>query len=159
MQGRTKTLAVELGRFGIIANAIGSGFIATEMTATAARRGVSFADYQATRAAEIPVRRAGQPEDIANATAFLASEEALFVSGQVSYVAGGKLRVCAASPSRTVLRTTGCPRWVPTEHPVGGACRPETSGWWITTSGHVAGGSLAAGSSPAHQPLGRASHR
>src|SRR5882757_7607031 len=66
MQGRTKTLAVELGRFGIIANAIGSGFIATEMTATAARRGVSIADYQATRAAEIPVRRVGQPEDIAN---------------------------------------------------------------------------------------------
>jgi 3-oxoacyl-[acyl-carrier protein] reductase len=90
MQGLTKTLAIELGRFGVTANAIAPGFIATEMTAaTAARLGVSFADYQATRAAEIPVRRVGQPEDIANVTAFLVSDEASFVSGQVIYVAGG----------------------------------------------------------------------
>ena len=90
MQGLTKTLAIELGRFGVTANAIAPGFIATEMTAaTATRLGMSFTDYQATRAAEIPVRRVGQPADIANVTAFLVSDEASFVSGQVIYVAGG----------------------------------------------------------------------
>lgn len=90
MQGLTKTLAIELGRFGITANAIAPGFIATDMTAaTAERLGMSFAEYQAARAAEIPVRRVGRPEDIANVTSFLVSEEASFVSGQVIYVAGG----------------------------------------------------------------------
>jgi 3-oxoacyl-[acyl-carrier protein] reductase len=90
MQGFTKTLAIELGRFGVTVNAVAPGFIATEMTAaTAERLGISFADYQAARAAEIPVRRVGRPEDIANVTAFLVSEEASFVSGQVIYVAGG----------------------------------------------------------------------
>jgi 3-oxoacyl-[acyl-carrier protein] reductase len=90
MQGLTKTLAIELGRFGVTVNAIAPGFIATEMTAATARRlGVSFAEYQAARAEQIPVRRVGQPEDIANVAAFLASDDASFVSGQVIYVAGG----------------------------------------------------------------------
>jgi len=92
MQGFTKTLAIELGPFGITANAVAPGFIATDMTAaTAARVGMSFEDFQAAAAARIPVRRPGQPTDVANTISFLVSEGASFVSGQVIYVAGGPL--------------------------------------------------------------------
>jgi 3-oxoacyl-[acyl-carrier protein] reductase len=92
LQGFTKTLAIELGQFGITVNAIAPGFIVTDMTATtAARIGVDFADFQKAAAERIPVRRVGQPEDIANLASFLASEGAGFVSGQVIYVAGGPL--------------------------------------------------------------------
>lgn len=90
MQGFTKTLAIELGRFGITANAIAPGFIETEMTAaTAERMGIGFDELKRSAAAEIPVARVGRPEDIANTASFLASEGAGFVSGQVIYVAGG----------------------------------------------------------------------
>jgi 3-oxoacyl-[acyl-carrier protein] reductase len=90
LQGFTKTLAIELGKFGVTANAIAPGFIQTEMTkATAERLGVPFEDFIAYSAKEIPVQRVGQPEDIAAVAAFLTSEEAGFVSGQVIYVAGG----------------------------------------------------------------------
>ncbi|MGF7121684.1 3-oxoacyl-ACP reductase FabG [Rhodococcus sp. TAF43] len=90
MQGLTKTLAFELGPFGVTANAIAPGFIVTEMTAaTAERMGVSFDDFKAGVAAETPVRRVGLPEDIAHTASFLVSEGAGFVSGQVIYVAGG----------------------------------------------------------------------
>jgi len=90
MQGFTKTLAIELGRFGVTVNAIAPGFIVTDMTAqTAERLGVSFEDFQAARAAETPVPRVGTPEDIAHAVSFFVSEGASFVSGQVLYVAGG----------------------------------------------------------------------
>ncbi|MGY1633301.1 3-oxoacyl-ACP reductase FabG [Geodermatophilus sp. SYSU D01186] len=90
LQGFTKTLAIELGRFGVTANAIAPGFIVTEMTrATAARIGEEWEPYVAKRAAAIPVNRAGQPEDIAHTVSFLVSEGAGFVSGQVIYVAGG----------------------------------------------------------------------
>nr|WP_280268594.1 3-oxoacyl-ACP reductase FabG [Nocardia wallacei] len=90
MQGFTKTLAFELGKFGITANAIAPGFIVTDMTAaTAARVGVDFDDFQKAAAAEIPVQRVGRPEDIAHTASFLVSEGAGFVSGQVVYVAGG----------------------------------------------------------------------
>ncbi|HJQ48577.1 MAG TPA: 3-oxoacyl-ACP reductase FabG [Amycolatopsis sp.] len=90
MQGFTKTLAIELGRFGVTANAIAPGFIATDMTAaTAERLGVPFEDFKAAAAKEIPVQRVGTPEDIANTVSFLVSEGAGFVSGQVIYVAGG----------------------------------------------------------------------
>jgi 3-oxoacyl-[acyl-carrier protein] reductase len=92
MQGFTKTLAIELGQFGVTANAVAPGFIATDMTAaTAARVGVPFEDFQAAAASHIPVRRVGQPEDVAHVIAFLCSEGAGFVSGQVIYVAGGPL--------------------------------------------------------------------
>ncbi|HEV2300116.1 MAG TPA: 3-oxoacyl-ACP reductase FabG [Stellaceae bacterium] len=88
--GLTKTLSIELGRFGITANAIAPGFIDTEMTrATAIRIGRDPEEYKEERAKQIPVGRAGVPRDIANVIAFLASEEASFVSGQVIYVAGG----------------------------------------------------------------------
>jgi len=90
MQGFTKTLAIELGKFGVTANAIAPGFIETEMTAaTAERVGVPFEDYKKAAAAQIPVARVGKPEDIAHTASFLASEGAGFVSGQVIYVAGG----------------------------------------------------------------------
>jgi 3-oxoacyl-[acyl-carrier protein] reductase len=92
LQGFTKTLAIELGKFGVTANAVAPGFIQTDMTAaTAARIGVPFEDFIAHSAQQIPVARVGQPEDIAATIAFLVSEEAGFVSGQVIYVAGGPL--------------------------------------------------------------------
>lgn len=90
IQGFTKTLALELGKFGVTANAIAPGFIETEMTrATAARMGVSFEDFIASVVKQVPVARAGRPEDIAHAVSYLASEGAGYVSGQVLYVAGG----------------------------------------------------------------------
>lgn len=90
MQGFTKTLAIELGRFGVTANAIAPGFIATDMTrATAERMGVSFEDFLEGAAKAVPVGRVGTPEDIAALASFLASEESGFVSGQVIYAAGG----------------------------------------------------------------------
>ena len=92
MQGFTKTLAIELGPFGITANAVAPGFIATDMTAaTAARMGVPFEDFQKAAAERIPVRRVGQGSDVAHTISFLVSEGAGFVSGQVIYVAGGPL--------------------------------------------------------------------
>ncbi|AUH44439.1 3-oxoacyl-ACP reductase FabG [Streptomyces sp. CMB-StM0423] len=92
LQGFTKTLAKELGKFGVTANAVAPGFIATEMTAqTAARVGMDFADFQAAAASQIPVQRVGQPDDIAGAIAFFTGDDAGFVSGQVLYVAGGPL--------------------------------------------------------------------
>lgn len=90
MQGLTKTLAIELGKFGVTANAVAPGFIVTDMTAaTAARLGVSFEDFQAGAAQTIPVQRVGLPEDVANAISFFVSEAAGFVSGQILYIAGG----------------------------------------------------------------------
>jgi 3-oxoacyl-[acyl-carrier protein] reductase len=92
LQGFTKTLAIELGQFGITANAVAPGFIATDMTAaTAARIGIGFEDFQKAAAAGIPVRRVGTPDDVAHVISFLVSDGAGFVSGQVIYVAGGPL--------------------------------------------------------------------
>jgi len=90
IQGFTKTLAIELGPFNITANAIAPGFIATDMLrATAERMGVTFEEFLEGAAKQIPVRRVGQPDDVAAAASFFCSEEAGFVSGQVLYVAGG----------------------------------------------------------------------
>ena len=90
VQGFTRTLAIELGKFGITVNAIAPGFIATDMTAaTANRLGMTFEDFQAAAIETIPVGRVGVPEDVANAVAFFVSDASSFVSGQVLYVAGG----------------------------------------------------------------------
>jgi 3-oxoacyl-[acyl-carrier protein] reductase len=90
LQGFTKTLAIELGKFGVTANCIAPGLIESEMTrATAERLGRDWDDYAAERAQSIPVARVGQVEDIAHAVSFFLGEGAGFVSGQVLYVAGG----------------------------------------------------------------------
>lgn len=90
LQGLTKTLAKELGKFGITTNAVAPGFIETDMTkATAERIGVPFEDFLKGAASRIPLLRTGKPSDIANAVAFFADEKSSFVNGQVLYVAGG----------------------------------------------------------------------
>lgn len=90
LQGFTKTLAIELGRYGITANSVAPGFIETEMTKeTASRIGISFEQLIEASVTAIPVGRSGKPEDIANAVAFFADEKSSFVNGQVLYVAGG----------------------------------------------------------------------
>lgn len=90
VQGFTRTLALELGKFGVNANAIAPGFIATEMTDETARRvGMSVEDFRAAAADRNPVKRVGFPEDIAAAAAFLCSDEASYITGQTLYVDGG----------------------------------------------------------------------
>lgn len=90
IQGFTKTLAIELGPFGINVNAVAPGFIDTDMTkATAARIGATPEQFAEEVAKQVPLRRIGKPEDVANVIAFLASDEASYVSGQVIYVDGG----------------------------------------------------------------------
>lgn len=90
LQGFTKTLSIELGKYGITANAVAPGFIETEMTkATAERIGLTFEELIKANINKIPAARSGKPEDIANAVAFFADERSSFVSGQVLYVAGG----------------------------------------------------------------------
>ncbi|WP_194819223.1 3-oxoacyl-ACP reductase FabG [Nocardia sp. XZ_19_385] len=91
IQGFTRTLAMELGPFGITVNAVAPGFIATEMTAqTAARIGVTAAELQAKTAAITPLRRVGRPGDIAGVVSFLTSDDSAFVTGQTLYVDGGR---------------------------------------------------------------------
>lgn len=90
LQGFTKTLAIELGKFGVTANCIAPGFIESDMTkALAERIDADFEEYKKLRAAAIPVNRVGKPKDIANAALFFAMEESSFINGQVLYVAGG----------------------------------------------------------------------
>jgi 3-oxoacyl-[acyl-carrier protein] reductase len=92
LQGFTKTLAKELGRFGVTANCVAPGFIATDMTAALATAlGMSFEDLQTATAKQIPVGRVGQPAEVANLISFLVSEGAGYISGQVIYIAGGPL--------------------------------------------------------------------
>ena len=89
LQGLTKTLALELGRFGVTANAVAPGFVATEMTAaTAQRQGMEFEDFKSVVAKETSVGRVGEPADVAHAVSYFCSEGAGFVTGQVLYVAG-----------------------------------------------------------------------
>jgi 3-oxoacyl-[acyl-carrier protein] reductase len=90
LQAFTRTAAIELGPYNINVNAVAPGFVDTEMTRqTAQRRGIDPEDYKAMRAKSIPLGRVGVPADIANVVAFLCSEEASFVSGQIIYVKGG----------------------------------------------------------------------
>ncbi|PFH82659.1 3-oxoacyl-ACP reductase FabG [Bacillus sp. AFS088145] len=90
LQGLTKTLAIELGKYGITSNAVAPGFIETEMTKeTANRIGITFEQLIEASLSQIPAGRTGKPEDIANAVAFFADEKSSYVNGQVLYVAGG----------------------------------------------------------------------
>lgn len=90
IQGMTRTLSIELGPFGINVNCVAPGFIVTRMTeAIAERTGVDFEQIKAAAAEQAPLRRVGTPEEIASVIAFLCSDDASFVSGQVIYVRGG----------------------------------------------------------------------
>jgi 3-oxoacyl-[acyl-carrier protein] reductase len=90
VQGFTRTLALELGPFGINVNAIAPGFIATEMTDDTARRlKLDVEEFRRLSAEANPVKRVGTPEDIAAAAAFLCSDEASYITGQTLYVDGG----------------------------------------------------------------------
>lgn len=90
LQGFTKTLAIELGKFGVTVNAIAPGFIETDMTkSTAERIGIPFEEFVKETVSTIPVNRSGKPTDVANAVAFFADERSSFINGQVLYVAGG----------------------------------------------------------------------
>ncbi|APU14767.1 3-oxoacyl-ACP reductase FabG [Actinoalloteichus fjordicus] len=90
VQGLTATLAIELGPFGVTVNAVAPGYIATAMTAATAQRvGLEADDHQQRAATQIPLRRVGQPTEVAEVIAFLASDAASYVSGQTLYVNGG----------------------------------------------------------------------
>ncbi|MEU2665776.1 3-oxoacyl-ACP reductase FabG [Micromonospora sp. DT46] len=90
VQGLTATLAAELGPFNVTVNAVAPGYVATAMTAaTAERVGSSPEEHQRAVAEHTPLRRVAQPAEIASVIAFLASDDASYVSGQTLYVNGG----------------------------------------------------------------------
>jgi 3-oxoacyl-[acyl-carrier protein] reductase len=90
LQGMARTLAIELGPFNINVNTVAPGFVETRMTrATAERMGMDYETFKLGAASQIPLRRIGQPEDIASVIAFLCSDESGFVSGQTIYARGG----------------------------------------------------------------------
>jgi len=90
IQGMARTLAIELGPFNINVNAVAPGFIETRMTqAVAERTGIDYADLKKAAAERTPLRRIGQPDDIAGLITFLCSDDASFVTGQTIYATGG----------------------------------------------------------------------
>jgi 3-oxoacyl-[acyl-carrier protein] reductase len=90
LQGMARTLAIELGKYGINVNAIAPGFIETRMTqATAERMGIDFETFKVGASQRIALQRIGQPEEIAGVAAFLCGEDSSYVSGQTIYVSGG----------------------------------------------------------------------
>ncbi len=90
LQGMTKTLAIELGPYNVNVNCVAPGFIATAMTEqTAERMGVPFEQFREAASGQVPLRRVGEPDDVAGTIAYLCSEDASYVSGQVIYVRGG----------------------------------------------------------------------
>lgn len=96
VQGLGRSLALELGKFGITVNTVAPGNVVSDMTRySAAVRGKDFDQDMARAAKTVPLGRVGQPDDIAGVIAFLASDDAAYVSGQVIYVAGGPAGVIA----------------------------------------------------------------
>jgi 3-oxoacyl-[acyl-carrier protein] reductase len=90
LQALARTLALELGRFNINVNAVAPGWIETEMTREAAERvGMTMEEMKDRFAKNIPLKRFGRVEDIANVVAFLVSDDASYISGETIYVAGG----------------------------------------------------------------------
>jgi 3-oxoacyl-[acyl-carrier protein] reductase len=90
LQGMTKTLAIELGPYNVNVNCVAPGFIATAMTEqTAERMGVPFEKFREAASEQVPLRRVGEPDDVAGTIAYLCSEDASYVSGQIVYVRGG----------------------------------------------------------------------
>jgi NAD(P)-dependent dehydrogenase (short-subunit alcohol dehydrogenase family) len=87
--GLTKSLALEFGEHGITVNTIPPGFIDTPMTRRNEAKGRLGGSVE-SHAARTPVRRPGRPEDIASACAFLVSEEAGYITGQILGVNGGR---------------------------------------------------------------------
>lgn len=89
IQGITKTIAIELGRYGVTANVVAPGFVVTDMTReVAARMNVTIESMTEEMMSTIHVGRPGEPDDVANAVAFFADARSSFVTGQVLYVAG-----------------------------------------------------------------------
>ena len=90
LQGMTKTLAIELGPYNVNVNCVAPGFIATAMTEqTAERMGVPFEQFREAASEQVPLRRVGEPDDVAGTIAYLCSDDASYVSGQVIYIRGG----------------------------------------------------------------------
>ena len=90
IEGFTKALALELGRYNINVNCVAPDFIDTEMTRNTARKeGMYLDDFKRFALAQIPLRRLGTPEDVANVVLFLVCDESSFISGQVICVRGG----------------------------------------------------------------------
>ncbi len=83
MIGLTKTVAKELGARGITVNAVAPGFIETDMTAVLSEK------VKDAMLSMIPLQRAGNPQDVADAITFLASDQAAYITGQVIHVTGG----------------------------------------------------------------------
>jgi 3-oxoacyl-[acyl-carrier protein] reductase len=81
--GLTKSMARELASRGITANAVAPGFITTRMTGDLSDK------VKEAMLAQIPLGRIGNPEDVAEVVAFLASEKAAYITGQVIHVSGG----------------------------------------------------------------------
>jgi len=90
LEGLTRALAWELGPYNINVNCVSPQFIDTDMTRESVRgMGMYLDDFKKMVVSQVPLRRMGTVEDVANLVLFLASEESSFISGQVIYVRGG----------------------------------------------------------------------
>ena len=87
MSGFTKSLAQEVGSRGITVNCVAPGFIDTEMTRSLPE------EYKNQLISKIPLGKLGSPNDIANAVAFLASENASYITGETLHINGGMLMI------------------------------------------------------------------
>lgn len=89
IEGLARTMAIELGQFGIRVNAVAPGFVETRMTrGIAERTGQDYEDVKRAYAEKLPLRRVGQPEEIASVIAFFAGDDASYVTGQTIHVRG-----------------------------------------------------------------------